>query len=386
MRNKIKVAMVLGSMDRGGIEKVVFNYFSEMDHTKFQVDFFAFESSTYTLKDEIELCGGHLYLLPTLKHLGKYVSTLKQVFKREKYDIVHVHMNTLSVFALYSAWCAKIPVRIVHNHSTAGKGEFVRNVAKKILKPFSRLFATHYFACSILAGEWMYGKRRVKSGKVKIINNAINVKNFAYNEEVREQVRKTLNIEDKFVIGNIGRFMNQKNHYFLVDIFKKANQIDKSTVMLLIGEGELEDKIKQKVKKLGLDGKIIFLGARNDTNKLYQALDCFVLPSFYEGLPVVSVECQAAGLPCLVSNHVTREANITGLVDYTSLDRNAHHWASSALRYRKFKRKDTSQEVIDAGFDISAESQKLMATYEEMIERTTKVNLSKKSKDKNEFI
>ena len=228
----------------------------------------------------------------------------------------------MSFFSLWAAKSAKVPVRIVHAHSTTNKQEKKKNLMKQVLRPFSKVFANRYFCCSELAGRWLFGNKIYNQGKVYLLNNAIDVEKFKYNEKARKAKRKELNIKDKdLVIGHIGRFVKQKNHEFLIDIFNEIHKQNKNTILLLAGDGPLKEEIQNKVKKIGLEKNVQFLGQRNDANELYQAMDAFVLPSLYEGLPVVGVEAQTAGLPCFFSTDMTKETKVLDSTKFIELSK-----------------------------------------------------------------
>ena len=269
----------------GGVESVVMNYYRNIDRDKIQFHFLCDEDSTDIPYDEIEKLGGKVIVIPPYQKLFKYQKELYKIFKENNYKIVHSHINALSVFPLRIAKKAKIPVRIAHSHSTSNKKEWKKNILKMILRPFSKLYANNYFACTEYAGKWLFGKKVVERKELNVINNAIDLKKFEFNENTREDLRKELGIkEDVLVIGHVGRFMKQKNHEFLIDVFEKAIKQDDNIYLILVGQGPLEDKIKEMAKEKGIENKILFLGQRNDVNKLYQAMDIFVLPSLYEGL------------------------------------------------------------------------------------------------------
>jgi glycosyltransferase involved in cell wall biosynthesis len=313
--------------------------------------------------------GARYFVIPPYQKLPQHMKALIKHFKENHYDIVHSGMNTLSVFSLCAAWIAKVPIRINHNHSTASKGETKRNILKYILRPFAKIFATDYCACSRYAGEWLFGKRAMRKSKVTIFNNAIDLNKFKFDQQVREEVRKELNIEDKFVVGHIGRFCYQKNHEFLIDIFEEVHKRRSNAVLLLVGIGELTDDIKKKVHDKGLADFVIFLGRRTDANRLYQAMDVFVLPSHYEGLPVVGVEAQAVGLPCILSTSMTTETKMTSNAVTIGLDEPAAVWADEILSCtnRVVNRSLAVNEVAAAGFDISKETKKLEMFYNKKI-------------------
>ena len=261
------------------------NYYRNIDKDKIQFHFLCDEDSTNIPYEEIEKMGGKVIIIPPYQRLFEYQKELYRIFKENNYKIIHSHINALSVFPLRIAKKAGVPIRIAHSHSTSNKKEWKKNILKMILRPFSKLYANNYFACTEYAGKWLFGKKVVERKELNVINNAIDLKKFEFNENTREDLRKELGIkEDVLVIGHVGRFMKQKNHEFLIDVFEKAIKQDDNIYLILVGQGPLEDKIKEMAKEKGIENKILFLGQRNDVNKLYQAMDIFVLPSLYEGL------------------------------------------------------------------------------------------------------
>ena len=305
-KKPVIVAQIMGKWIGGGVESVIMNYYRHLDRTKVQFDFICDEDSTRIPYDEIKKLGGRVFLVPKYQKLTQYLKSLEDLFRKNQYRIVHSNINTLSVFPLYAAKKAGVPVRISHSHSTSNPKEWKRNIIKNILRPFSKKYATNYFACSELAGRYLFGNKTFDQGKVKIIHNAIDLDKFKFDSDARKKLRKELDIDEKTtVIGHVGRFVQQKNHDFLIDVFKEYHTKNPDSKLLLIGTGPLEEKIKAKVEKLNLTDSVIFLGQREDTNKLYSVMDVFCLPSLYEGLPVVGVEAQAAGLSCLFSNNIT---------------------------------------------------------------------------------
>ena len=282
---KIIVAHIMGKWNGGGVESVVMNYYRNIDRNRIQFHFLCDEDSTDIPYEEIEKLGGKVIVIPPYQKLFKYQKELYRIFKENNYKIIHSHINALSVFPLRIAKKAGVPIRIAHSHSTSNKKEWKKNILKMILRPFSKLYANNYFACTEYAGKWLFGKKVVERKELNVINNAIDLKKIEFNENTREDLRKELGIkEDVLVIGHVGRFMKQKNHEFLIDVFEKAIKQDDNIYLILVGQGPLEDKIKEMAKEKGIENKILFLGQRNDVNKLYQAMDIFVLPSLYEGL------------------------------------------------------------------------------------------------------
>ena len=282
---KIIVAHIMGKWNGGGVESVVMNYYRNIDRNKIQFHFLCDEDSTDIPYEEIEKLGGKVIVIPPYQKLFKYQKELYRIFKENNYKIVHSHINALSVFPLRIAKKAGVPIRIAHSHSTSNKKEWKKNILKMILRPLSKLYANNYFACTEYAGKWLFGKKIVERKELNVINNAIDLKKFEFNENTRKALREELGIkEDILIIGHVGRFMKQKNHEFLIDVFEKAIKKENDIYLILVGQGPLEDKIKELAKEKGIEDKILFLGQRNDVNKLYQAMDIFVLPSLYEGL------------------------------------------------------------------------------------------------------
>ena len=361
----IRVAQIIGKWLGGGVEAVVMNYYRHIDRTKIQFDFICDEDSTDIPKEEIESYGGKVILVPPYQKAFKYHKELKRVLKEGNYKIVHSHINTLSVFSLFAAKCAGVPTRIAHSHSTTNKKEKKKNLLKQVLRPFSKLFATDYMCCSELAGRWLFGNKEYDKGNVYLLNNAIDLDKFKYDEKVRKEKRKELNIsDDTLVIGHVGRFVEQKNHRFLIDIFNEVHKQKENSILLLAGQGPLMEEMKEKVKTLGIENSVIFLGQRNDINKLYQAFDVFCLPSLYEGLPVVGVEAQATGLLCMLSDDMTKETKVLDSTIFIRLNNTAEEWARELLNnFEKFERKDTKKEISCNNFDIRREVNKLTNKY-----------------------
>lgn len=369
MEKPIRVLQVLGIVAGGGVESVIMNYYEHIDRSKVQFDFIVHDDNKIDITEKVEALGGRVYkVTPYYKNPVAFVWDIYKIIKRHHYRIVHSNMNTLSAFPLFAAWLAGVPVRILHNHSTTSRIETKRNILKLILRPVSRLFANHDLACSRLAADWMYGENMVNKGKVTIIHNAIDLDKFAFNSEKRKALRKALGLGENFTIGHVGRFVFVKNHEFLIDVFAEVVKENPEARLVLIGDGPLKRHIQQKVEDLGLSGKVQFLGMRNDVADLYNVMDLFLLPSYYEGLPVVGVEAQANGLPMIVSDHVTREMKVTDIVTYERLEMKPIYWAEKVEKYisSDWKRANTDEQMKKAGFDINNESVVLMHLYENM--------------------
>lgn len=360
----IVVAQIMGKMNGGGVEAVIMNYYRHIDRSKVQFDFICDEDSTNIPYEEIEKLGGKVILCPPYQKLRKYMKFLEKLFREKKYRIVHSNINTLSVFPLKAAKKAGVPVRIAHSHSTGSPKEFKKNVVKNMLRPFSRKYATDYFACGEAAGRFQFGRRAFRNGKVIIIPNAVEVQKFKYDELARKRIRQELKIgDDDFVMGHVGRFVTVKNHDFLVEVFAETQKEIANSKLLLVGQGPLEHKIKEKVDELGLSGKIIFTGQRNDTDKIYSALDVFCLPSLYEGFPVVCVEAQVNGVRTLLSDRISKESVINDTAKQINIDA-IRSWVDEITKDHSC---DRDSFAVDNMYDISTQAPILIDYYEARI-------------------
>ena len=369
MNEPIRIGMIMGKWVGGGVEAVIMNYYRHIDRSKIQFDFICDEDSTDIPYEEIESLGGKVILCPPYQKLFKYQKELKKIFKENKYKIVHSNINTLSVFPLRAAKKAGVPIRIAHSHSTSNKKEWKKNLLKNTLKPFSKKYANRYMCCSELAGRWLFGDKEYNKGTVYLLNNAIDLDKYKYNEEIRTNKRKELQIEpNTFVVGHIGRFVEQKNHRFLIDIFHEIKKKKDNSLLLLAGQGPLMEEMKEKVNGLKMVESVKFLGQRKDANELYQAFDLFLLPSLYEGLPVVGVEAQASGNLCYLSNDMTKETKVLDSTVFMSLNNTSEEWADAIIKdAENYKKHDTKEEVSRYGFNIEEEANKLEKKYYEYL-------------------
>ena len=358
----IRVAHVIGKLLAGGVESVVFNYYRNIDHSKVQFDIIYTDDSIVEPPEDLIEMGARFYKIPRYKKLIGFSKALNRLLKENDYNIVHSHLNTLNVFPLAVAKFAKIPVRISHSHTSIGKGERT-NAFKYTLRPLSKIFPTHYCACSEYAGKWLFGEKLYNKGSIKLVKNAIDLETFKFNEIVREKTRKDLNIENKFVIGHVGRFCYQKNHEFLIDIFNECYKQNPNSILMLVGEGELLPAIKQKVQNLGLEEKVIFLGVRQDVDVLMQGMDVFVLPSRYEGLGMVAIEAQSVCLPIICADTVPLEVKVTENIEFMTLSNSSKKWADRILLMYKNERTDVTMSIKKSGYEIKEESKKLIDCY-----------------------
>ena len=369
--NVLRIACIMGKWHGGGVESVVMNYYRNIDRTKIQFDFFCDADSTRIPYDEIESLSGRIIVIPPYQKMPDYYKTLVREFKNGGYKIVHSHINAMSFFSLAAARKAGVPVRIAHSHSTSSPHEWKKNIIKNLLRPLSKINSTDYFACSEVAAKWLFGKRTFCKNKITLLHNAIDLERFAFNAKSREEIRNEFKIEkDTVVLGHIGRFMPQKNHDFLIDIFNEYHKLNKNSVLFLAGAGPLENDVREKVLAQGLSDSVIFAGQRKDADKLYMAFDVFLLPSLYEGLAVVAVEAQATGVPVFASDKVSPETDLTDTLKMLPIEK-PEYWAAqiySFINDEKTSRTSASAEKVlklrARGYDIKAEGKKLAEMYE----------------------
>ncbi len=357
----IRVLQVVTYMGRGGLEAMLMNYYRHIDRQKVQFDFLTHRQERAAYDDEIESLGGIIYRLPRLVPWSKsYLAALDAFFtEHPAYQIVHVHQDCLSSVILKAAAKHQVPVRIAHSHN-ANQDKNLKYPIKLWYKRSIPHYATELFACGKNAGDWMFD-----GAPYQIINNAIDAAAYTCDAAKRAAVRCGLGFTDELVIGHVGRFNPQKNHPFLLEIFSALLKKEPNAVLLLVGGGEDMVKIQARAKEMGIAEQVRFLGVRSDVADLMQAMDVFVFPSLYEGLPVTMVEAQAAVLPCIISDKVPEECIITeGLVDVMPLSASADAWAEKVLEKRSCLRTDHSKEVAAHGFDIKAEALKLQEFYQ----------------------
>lgn len=361
----IRVAQIIGKMNAGGVKTVVMEYYTHINREQVQFDFIVDDDSLDVDGEEIQKMGGRVFLVPRYQKLIPYIASLYHIFQREKFQIVHARINTLNVFPLFAAWLAGVPVRIAENLTTSHPSE-KKTFLKKCLRPFQGVFATHRMACSEHCARWMYGPNYQRRG-VKIFKTAYSVEKYGYQPQVREEQRARLEVQDCFVVGNIGRLAPQKNQMFLMEIFAELVKEEPRARLLLIGDGPLRDELEQWARQLGVYEKILWLGTQKEVWSYYQAMDSFVFPSLYEGLGIVVVQAQNSGLPCIVSDQVPLEANITGSLRFLPLSASVQEWAEAILSKRGMQRRDQSDKVKKAGYDIRQSAIELAAYYRKCI-------------------
>lgn len=370
MNKPIRILQIVGGMDMGGIENFIMNVYRNVDRAKVQFDFFIHNDKDAIFENEIKELGGKIFKIPHITKSGhlKYIKNVRKFFKEHKeYQIIHSHYNEMSGFILKIANEEGVKIKIAHSHSAYPK---YNSLLEKLYKCYSISLinknSDFKFACSKIAGEWLYGKKE----EFNVINNGIDSRKYIYNENIRKNKRDELKINDnEIVIGHVGRLNHAKNHKFILEIFHKLLQLNSNYKLLLVGKGELENEILAKIKELKLEEKVMMLGIRKDVNELMQAFDFLLFPSIFEGLPVTLVESQGAGLKAFVSDSVTREIDLEcGLTEFISLEKSPKEWAEIIDRNKKYERKDTVEALRNYGYDMTQNAKELENLYIKLYE------------------
>ena len=373
MTKPLRVLFFIDRLRLGGIQMLAYDILRNNNPSLMDIEILNLDDGqeyplTKTLKDMgvtiHQLKGAWLRTPLDFPHYFKSVDRFFE--QHHNYDVVHMHSSSKNYYILKCAAKWGIPVRVAHSHNTGFQSRNPLVIAYgNLLKKPMRRYATHWVGCSKLACEWLFGKGCVERGEAQVILNGIDSTLFVYNEKVRKELRQEMGIDDKFVIGHVGRFVNQKNHTFLLDIFAEVCKRRDDAVLLLIGIGELMDAMKEKAANLGIADKIRFVGFRDDRNRFMQAMDSFLFPSLYEGLSVVLIEAQAAGLPVFASDSTTNETQYSPYMKFLSLKQPAAVWAEELLNTGRIERKDMTEILTQAGFDIRAMVRNLYKLYTE---------------------
>ncbi len=366
-----RVLQVVTIMNRGGIENMLMNLYRNIDREKIQFDFVVHRSQKAAFDDEIRALGGKIYYAPQYKCLNhfSYVTWWENFFKEHpEYKIIHSH--TYSLASVQHKIAKKYGlITIVHSHSTSTPKSFKGKVQRAFQKNITNI-SDYLFACSSAAGEWLYGKGCEKRKNYVLLKNAIDAKKYVFDELIRSEVRNELNISGKFVVGHVGSFGIPKNHIYLLEILKKISLKREDSVLLLVGDGALRPQIEEKIKELGIEDRVVMTGIRPDVNKLMQAMDCFVFPSIYEGLPVTVIEAQAAGLQCFISDRITDEVCITDSVERLSIEDSPVVWCEKILNNEKTgTRAENKAKIIATGYDVEETSKWLTDFYSKIMHR-----------------
>mgnify|MGYP003291139149 CR=1 FL=1 len=358
MERPIRILQIVSFMHRRGLETLLMNCMRRIDRTQVQFDFIVHRPFRADYDDEIEALGGKIHRLPRLNPFDpRYKKALRDFFREHpEYRIVHCHLDCMSALPLAAAREAGVPVRIAHAHSSSQDKDLKYLLKRYYMKKIPAA-ATHFFACSGEAGSWMFPGQ-----SVRLIRNGIDTAAFAFDPERRAVMRRELELGDALTVGHVGRLIGVKNHDFLLDVFAQLHRSRPDAVLLLVGNGPLEEQLREKAARLGISGHIQFLGVRSDVPELMQAMDVFVLPSLYEGLGISAVEAQAAGLPCLLSENVPWECRMAESAIFLPLEDPAL-WAQEIQRCAALSRTADCSGIIRAGYDITTTAAELQQFY-----------------------
>ena len=356
----------------GGIESFIMNIFKNIDKENIKIDIMCSENDTELYDETLKQADSKKivtlnkkYKSPIIRMIANIIGFTKKIITS---DCDILHLNICNGVALYYAFIAKvigIDKIIIHSHNTdvGSDNKSIKLLGHKLGKKLFLWCGSDYLACSDLAAEWLFTKKQIEEGKVKIINNGIDVKKFTFSNKKRQEIRTKLNLkEEQILCGHIGRFGEQKNHTFLIDIFEEIYKNEKNAILLLVGNGELEDNIKEKLKQKGLEKQVIFYGITNQTDYLLSAMDVFILPSLFEGNPVVGIEAQTSGIKCFFADTITKKAQITDLVTFIPLEE-SKKWAKIILENTNYERKNQTENIIKAGYDIENITKTLKQIY-----------------------
>ncbi len=355
----IRVLQIVPNMQAGGLENLIMNLYRNIDRSKVQFDFLVHYAKPNFFDEEIVKLGGRIHYL-TLRDDGnifKYICSLRKLFCKNKYSIVHSHMASLAFVHLGIAKLCGVKTRIVHSHNSSSS-KTLKGRVKAVLLKLAPIFANEHFACSQSAGHFLYG-----NSPFHVVNNAIDLNRFVFSAEKRGRIRSELKVSsDTIVVGHIGRFNVQKNHMFLLDIFAECLRKNENMKLVLVGDGELKQAVSDRIKNLGIENFVIQPGVRRDVEDFYSAFDVFVMPSLFEGLPVTGVEAQAAGTPCVFSTEITPEVNLLPSTKFIPLADGPSKWADAIVESSLVHRISDTVKYMSL-YNIVEESKKLENIY-----------------------
>jgi len=361
----IRIVIIAGVFHSGGKRNLIMEYYRHIDRTKIQFDFICDSNSNGIPEKEILSLGGKVYIVAPYKKIISHMKDTFKILKNNHYLIMHTFDNTLNIFPLFLGWLVGIKVRISECISKGNRKE-KKTFVKYALKPFSHWFANYYIANSVDCGIWQFGRKTYNKGKIDIFKTVINADENAFDEELRLKTRDDFGLNDKVIYGFIGRYVDQKNPLFLIDVFNQIAKKQSNAILLMIGFGKLRIEMHQRIQDYGIGNRVIDLGRRDDIKQFYNAFDAFLLPSLYEGMPVVGIEAQCAGLPIFFSKNITRETTASELANYISLDEKPDMWADKIIKVVNEympKRRSYTKEIKDSGFDSSCEALRMQNYY-----------------------
>lgn len=364
----IRVLHLVGTMNCGGTQNMLMNIYRKIDRTKVQFDFLINVKEKCFFSDEIEKLGGRIFYIPKWKpsNTFTYIKLLDKFLEEHpECQILHTHIASSAMFNIKSAKKHNM-YTIAHSHNMKGEGFSLESMFVKMGSFPVRFMADHFFSCSKESGKVRYGRKVINSDKFDILKNAIDIKKYGKNEETYTALTEKYQLENKFVVGHVGRFYAVKNHMFLLDVFNEIVKKKENSVLMLVGGGgEMQKPLEEKIKELGLWEKVIFTGVTSDVNSFLQTMDCFVFPSFNEGLGIVVIEAECLGIPCFINKTLSEELFINENVFGLSLDESPDRWADYILQNsdKGIPEKTSQDNIIKAGYDINETTKKIEEFY-----------------------
>lgn len=365
---QIRVLQVIGGLNRGGAETMIMNLYRAIDKSSVQFDFVIHRGNENAYCDEVRNLGGKIYVFPepSAKNLIYYRKCWKNFLEEHpEYKILHSHVRSYAILFLGIAKKLGLTT-IVHSHSTSNGGG-IKSYLKSLLQLPLRKTSDYLFACSTISGEWLFGKKAIKQPNYKMIKNAIDCSKYVVGEEVRKAYRQEMGIDHSVVYGHVGRLSEPKNHAFLLQVFCEILKTQPNAILMIVGEGAYRERIETQIAQLGIEDKVIMTGRRNDIPQILSAMDVFLFPSLWEGLPVTVIEAQAAGLPCLISDKITDEVAVSNAVTYLPIDQGVDCWVEGACTAAG-KRFSVIEGIKAAGFDVHESAEELTKFYKDVYE------------------
>lgn len=369
--------LVVAPLGVGGVTNMMINIQKHLDRDRINFDYLVFHDRKEPSEDKVAAMGSKK-LVACVDHIGSAavrrfarLKEIKRVCRENHVSILHYNADSAAdLMNVMAAKAGGVKYITMHSHNagfgTAGKGVRLMSALLKHLIP---CYCDTFWGCSDLAARFLFPKSVIKKKNYFVLPNGIELEKYKFDEVARQQKRKELHIDNKFVIGHAGRFSDQKNHTFLLDIFAEIRKKDENSILLLFGVGELLDAMKEKAKRMGISDDVIFYGASDEMEKMWQAMDVFLMPSLHEGLPVTGIEAQASGLPCVFSDEITREVDVTDTSVFLSLSDPPEKWADTVLSFKDMPRTDNIMKLKDAGYDITATADKVAELYLQAAER-----------------
>lgn len=348
----------------GGLDTYLLHFIDAVWEEGMQIDLLTNEADT-ELKQYLSRYGSRLVEIATLKHPLKQFRQVKELIRQEQYDIAYLNVSTsMDMPAAFAAKACHVPRRILHSHSGGNDCEsplkkMIFDFLQRVCRPVFYRAGNEFCACSVKAGYWMYPRRIVRSEKFQVIYNAVDREKFRFRPEIRTRMREELEIEDRFAVGHVGNFCYQKNHTYLIKIFRALHEKRPDAILLLVGQGIRFEDVKRQVEEEGLSGAVRFLGRREDVDHVLQAMDVFLLPSHFEGLPTVGIEAQCTGLPCVISDSVTEETRISDRCSFISLKESPERWADEVIRMGEMERENAVLNENAVDYDLEEQKKSL---------------------------